>query len=112
MSITHKAPLDSFKTFLGLLFLFATLTGAALAQQGTSKAAASRTRYLSELGMIPASREVVVDEFINYHRHQIGRPKAGEAVALDVRWGNDQAFDERCEAVLQVGFSTALMNDR
>src|SRR5205085_11021479 len=39
-------------------------------------------------------------------------PKAGEAVLLDVRWGNDQVSRADGEAVLQVGFSTALANDR
>src|SRR5215813_411988 len=110
---TDKVTHFSFKVFLSLSFLFVALTGAAMAQQaGTSSAAASRARYLSEIGVIPKSREVVVEEFINYHRHQIGSPKAGEAVAMDVRWGNDRVYGAGAEAVLQVGFSTALANDR
>ena len=110
---TNKDPFVAFKLLLSLTFLFLSLTGVALAQQeGGSSAAAARARYLAELGMIPASREVAVEEFINYHRHQIGRPKVGEAVALDLRWGNDQAYGAGGEAVLQIGFSTALANDR
>jgi Ca-activated chloride channel homolog len=110
--MTHKDSLVSFKIFLSVLFLFLALTDVALAQQGVSTASAARTRYLSETGLVPESREVAVEEFINYHRHEIGRPKAGEAVALDVRWGNDRAFGAGYEAILQVGFSTALANDR
>lgn len=110
--VSYKAPSVTFKVFLTLSLLFCALTNVALAQDATSTAAAARTRYLSELGVIPSSREVVVDEFVNYHRHQIGRPKSGEAVALDVRWGNDQAASANREAVLQIGFSTALANDR
>jgi Ca-activated chloride channel homolog len=111
-SLAHKAPRIGFKIFLTFSLLFYALSGTqALAQDATSTAAAARTRYLAELGVIPASREVAVEEFVNYHRHQIGRPKAGEAVALDVRWGNDQAAIGQ-EAVLQIGFSTALANDR
>lgn len=87
------------------------LAGAAFAQDGVSTAGAARTRYLGNMGVIPASREVVVEDFVNYHRHEIGRPKAGEAVALDVRWGNDVVSGHR-EAVLQVGMSTALAHDR
>jgi Mg-chelatase subunit ChlD len=102
----------SFKVFLTLSLLFHALAGVALAQDATSTAAAARTRYLSELGVIPSSREVAVDEFVNYHRHEIGRPKSGEAVALDMRWGNSQASGANREAVLQIGFSTALANDR
>src|SRR5262245_23612199 len=110
---TDKDQFVCFKAFLSLSFIFFAMTGVALAQQqGTSSAAAARARYLSELGEIPTSREVAVEEFINYHQHQIGRPRAGEAVALDLRWGNDRVYGAGGEAVLQVGFSTALANDR
>ncbi|HKG14662.1 MAG TPA: VWA domain-containing protein [Pyrinomonadaceae bacterium] len=95
-----------------LSLLLLSTSSAALAQEGTSTAAAARARYLSEAGLVPASREVAVEEFVNYHRHQIGRPRAGEAVLLDVRWGNDVVSPDSPEAVLQIGFSTALANDR
>lgn len=110
--LTRRTPPAGFKLFLLLSFLFSALTGAALAQEGASSAAASRTRYLAEMDLIPTSREVAVEEIINYHRHQIGRPKAGEAVNLDVRWGNDPVSSFSREAILQVGLSTALANDR
>jgi len=111
--VTHKYTFVNFKIFLCPLFLLLLLTDAALGQQGgTSTASAARTRYLAEAGLAPASREVAVEEFINYHRHKIVSPRSGEAVALDVRWGNDQALGEGNEAVLQVGFSTALATDR
>lgn len=109
---THQTLRLSLRNLLSLLFLFAAAAGGAHAQEGTSTAAAARTRYLSEMGLIPASRSVAVEEFVNYHRHQIGRPKAGEAVLLDVRWGNDRVSAAEPEAVLQVGFSTALAGDR
>lgn len=76
----------------------------ASAQDGASTAGLARTRRLGNLGLIPSPREVVVEDFVNYHRHEIGRPKAGEAVHMDVRWGRG--------GVLQVGLSTALANDR
>ena len=101
----------SLKALLPLLSL-ALAAGAAHAQEGASTAAAARTRYLSEMGLIPVSRSVAVEEFVNYHRHQIGRPRAGEAVLLDVRWGNDRVSAAAPEAVMQVGFSTALATDR
>jgi Ca-activated chloride channel homolog len=106
------ARLVSFKIFPLLLLLCLALSDASMAQEGSSSAAASRSRYLSETGLLPSSREVAVEEFINYHRHQIGRPKSGEAVALDLRWGNAQVFGAGSEAILQIGFSTALANDR
>jgi Mg-chelatase subunit ChlD len=112
--LVHRIPSLNFKFFLTLLLLFCSaLASTALAQEGASSAAASRSRYLAEAGLLPTSREIAVEEFVNYHRHQIGRPRAGEAVALDVRWGNDQiSATTGREAVLQLGFSTALVNDR
>ncbi|MDT5272643.1 MAG: Ca-activated chloride channel [Acidobacteriota bacterium] len=107
----RAAPCSTFSFFLSF-FLFALAAIPTHAQDGVSTAAAARTRYLSEMGLIPASRSVAVEEFVNYHRHQIGRPKAGEAVLLDVRWGNDRISAAEPEAVLQIGFSTALANDR
>src|SRR5215207_7900306 len=111
---TRRAARSGLGNLLSLpLILLALAAGAAVhAQEGASTAAAARTRYLSEMGLIPSSRSVAVEEFVNYHRHQIGRPKAGEAVLLDVRWGNDRVSTSDPEAVLQIGFSTALASDR
>ena len=96
-----------------LLLLCFGLSASTLAQQqGTSSASASRSRYVADAGFIPPSREIAVEEFVNYHRHQIGGPKAGEPVALDVRWGSRAISPGSPDAVLQVGFSTALVNDR
>lgn len=94
------------------LFLSSTLlalVGVAVAQDGGSTAGAARARALSAARIIPPAREVVVEDFVNYHRHEIGRPKAGEAVGMDLRWTGGMKPDE---AVLQVGLSTALVNDR
>lgn len=96
---------------LCLTLLCLGLAGVGFAQDGVSTAGAARARYLSGMGMIPSSREVVVEDFVNYHRHEIGRPKAGEAVGLDVRWDRDGVV-RNGEVVLQVGLSTALANDR
>ncbi|HKC65344.1 MAG TPA: hypothetical protein VKB86_17005, partial [Pyrinomonadaceae bacterium] len=108
---TYKAPLFCFKIFLTISLLLFALAGVAFAQAGTSTAADARTRYLAESGQIPSSREVAVEEIVNYRRHEIGLPKVGEAVAVDVRWGNNKAGVGQ-EAVLQIGLSTALANDR
>ena len=109
---TREALRTTFGLFLSFFLLALCVLPAHAQQEGASTAAAARTRYLSERGLIPASRSVAVEEFVNYHRHQIGRPKAGEAVLLDVRWGNDRVSSVDPEAVLQIGFSTALASDR
>src|SRR5436190_21303802 len=113
MSLSRRTLAFPFRQHLLLFLLLLFTSGVALAQQeGASSAAASRARYLAELGAIPAAREVAVEEIVNYHRHQIGRPKAGEAVNMDLRWGNDPVAPTGHDAILQVGFSTALANDR
>jgi Ca-activated chloride channel family protein len=110
-SFTRTALLASFNILLVCLLVFSAFTCSALAQEGASSAAASRTRYLAESGLVPPSREIAVEEIINYHRHQIGRPKASDAVLMDVRWGNEKVSTRTREAVLQIGFSTALATD-
>ena len=109
------------------------------AQQGTSSGSVSRTRTQSgenlDPGGLPASAarnpnlssryygepaspafippdDVAVDEFINYHKHRLPLPKAGQAVAMDVRWGNNEISEVQPEAVLQIGFTTSEVNDR
>ncbi len=94
-----------------LAFLLLAIAGTSIAQDGVSTAGAARTKFLSGLGMIPASREVIIEDFINYHRHEIGRPKAGEAVAMDVRWDRESVGSDGF-AVLQIGLATSLAHDR
>lgn len=56
--------------------------------------------------------DVAVEEFVNYHKHRLPLPKAGQSVAMDVRWGNDKISARQPEAVLQIGFTTPEVNDR
>ncbi|HEY0404236.1 MAG TPA: von Willebrand factor type A domain-containing protein [Pyrinomonadaceae bacterium] len=97
---------------LSLALLLLSLCALAAAQEGVSSASASRTRYLAESGLLPPPSEVAVEEFVNYYRHRLSTPKAGEAVAMDTRWGNDVVSAQQPEAVLQVGFTTSSVNDR
>jgi Mg-chelatase subunit ChlD len=56
--------------------------------------------------------DVVVDEFINYHKHRLPYPKSGQSVAMDTRWGNAEISRSQREAVLQIGFTTAEVDER
>lgn len=56
--------------------------------------------------------EVAVEEFVNYHKHRLPLPKAGQAIALDTRWGNSEIAPLQREAVLQIGFTTSEINER
>ena len=49
---------------------------------------------------------------MNYHKHRLPLPKSGQAVAMDTRWGNFEISRSQREAVLQIGFTTAEVNER
>lgn len=126
--------------FGGLVFalvgMFLCFGAGASAQQGASSASLSRSRAISNSNpqattSNPPDRnsgnsnyyepppagfrlpdEVAVEEFVNYHRHRLPLPKSGQAVALDARWGNDEFSTAQREAVLQIGFTTAEVNER
>lgn len=56
--------------------------------------------------------EIAIEEFVNYHKHRLPLPKVGQAVAMDTRWGNMEISRSQREAVLQIGFTTAEVNER
>src|SRR5262245_56715093 len=82
-----------------------------LAQDAGSTFGHARARELAELGKLPSSRDVVVRDIVNYHRHRLPLPRAGQDVALDARFdrGSAAAGDE---IWLQVGYTTAPQGDR
>ena len=99
-----------------------------LAQQSGSAASVSRSRAIVNAGVntyYPSSPsynsprpvftvpdEVAVEEFVNYHKHRLPLPKVGQAVAMDTRWGNFEISRSQREAILQIGFTTAEVNER
>lgn len=72
----------------------------------------SRSTYSSPTPVFKIPDEVAVEEFVNYHKHRLPLPKYGQAVALDTRWGNSEVSRSQREAVLQLGFTTAEVNER
>jgi Mg-chelatase subunit ChlD len=106
-----------------------------LAQQSGSAASVSRSRAIVNAGptappsptgtyypsspsynvLAPVFRipeEIAVEEFVNYHKHRLPLPKVGQAVAMDTRWGNGEIARYQREAVLQIGFTTAEVDER
>src|SRR5687767_1143492 len=82
------------------VFVFSAMSLGIFAQESASSASVSRSRAMANSSANPGSYrssstfiapdEVAVEEFVNYHRHRLPLPKAGQAVAVDVRWGNDK----------------------
>lgn len=77
------------------------------AQYGVSSASMSMARA----GLPPVPDAVLVEEFVNFHRHKISLPKEGQAVGLDVRLGSPHADNDCNDVVLQVGLSTRPIPD-
>ena len=99
-----------------------------LAQESGSAASVSRSRAIVNAGpntyyppspsyntpppVFRVPEEVAVEEFVNYHKHRLPLPKVGQAVAMDTRWGNFEVSRSQREAILQIGFTTAEVNER
>ena len=89
----------------------AVLVAATSAQDGGSTFGHARTRALAGLGRLPSPVEVAIADLVNFHRHRLPLPRAGEAVAFDARAGAS-GFDRRGTAVLQFGYASAPVADR
>jgi len=110
--------------FLACAGLFLCFGTSVLGQESASSASVSRSRAIANSGTATPNRtyyrtstftppdEVAVEEFVNYHKHRLPLPKVGQGVAMDVRWGNDEVSRSQREAVLQIGFTTAEVNER
>ncbi len=85
-----------FVTGLCQFGLFATVP--LYGQAGVSSAAVGMARA----GLPLSAETVIVEEYMNYHRHDIPLPAKGDRVQLDLRWGDAGGG----EAVLQVGLAT------
>src|ERR1051326_5599161 len=94
-----------YRIFIAMALLAIGFVTLASAQRGDSDASFARSRQMAESGgvtlvpgstvpapIIPRDTEIAVEEFVNYHTHNIAAPIAGEAVALDLRWGNDKIY--------------------
>ena len=117
-----------FEKVLALALLCLCSGTSALAQQSGSAASVSRSRAIVNAGpnvyyppspsynspppVFRVPEEVRVEEFVNYHKHRLPLPKVGQAVAMDTRWGNSEVSRSLREAVLQIGFTTAEVNER
>ena len=77
------------------------------AQIGYSSASVSQVRANG----IISSSQIVVEEYMNYHKHNIAMPANNEEIAIDVRWGNKYVSSKQKQAVLQVGIATQAFDD-
>lgn len=70
---------------ISLLLVIFALLPSLNAQRGYSSAAMSMSQQKSAQQMIPKAAEIVVEEYFNYHTHQLPRPQNGQRIALDAQ---------------------------
>lgn len=104
---------------LSLLFASAFVLNSVNAQEGYSSAAMHWGKMNAqhkttakqsgadffEYGM-PRPQDIVIEEYFNYHKHNIAHPGKDESVALDLQWGNENISGSG-SAVLQIGIATS-----
>jgi hypothetical protein len=104
---------------LSLLFASAFILNSVNAQQGYSSASMHWGKMHAQQKTVavqdgtdyfkyamPRPQDIVVEEYFNYHLHNIAHPKKGESVALDLQWGNDNISGSG-SAILQIGIATS-----
>ena len=96
------------KTICMYLFLLLALCSMLHGQQGYSSAAFAMSKERAGRLAIPLPEEVVVEEYINYHRHQLKMGARMDRAALDIRWAKSVPLPDG-EQLLQVGISTHVM---
>jgi len=92
---------------LGLLLLGLLLPKPTWAQRGYSDASVSMNRAN---GILEPS-QVVVEEYLNYHTHQIPLPSGPAKARLSLAWGNPEVSAHDSLAVLQIGIATSQLTD-
>ncbi|MFT6501073.1 MAG: hypothetical protein ACJASQ_001183 [Crocinitomicaceae bacterium] len=104
---------------LSLLFASAFILNTVNAQHGYSSASmhwgkmsAQQKTEAKQSGTdffqygMPQPQDIVVEEYFNYHRHNITLPQKNESVALDLQWGNE-TISGSGSAILQIGIATS-----
>lgn len=92
--------------FVSFLVIYSCIMINLFGQAGYSSSSVSRTKNNSN---IPKPTEVVVEEYMNYHLHQIPLPEKNEEnVKIDLRWGNNKPKEN--QNILQIGIATAKKN--
>ena len=95
------------KIWLGCLLL-CLISFPAFGQQGYSIAGMAMGKLHAQRATMPQAKEVVIEEYMNYHTHQLPLPSDGESVHMDMQWGRPDFYEE---PVLQIGITTPFLRD-
>ena len=106
LSIRIKTKQNLMKKYF---FLTICLLGFIINQELQAQAAgySSASVSMNRSNGIISADQVIVEEYVNYHRHQIPLPKPGKDIALDLRWNS---LNQE-EILLQVGITSKRILD-
>lgn len=89
------------------ILLLAMVLPNGIAQLGYSSAAMGMAKMNARAGMLPLPDQVIVEEYFNYHKHDLISPDKGESIAIDI--SKFQAADK--SMILQIGLSTGTISN-
>ncbi len=90
-----------------LLFILLGIGQFTIAQLGYSSASMAMGRMGSNSGMIPTPDQVIVEEYFNYHKHQLTAPEEDQPIAIDI---NSYVSADN-STILQVGLNTGFIKN-
>lgn len=96
------------KHFFSILILLFPVFS--FAQLGYSSASMSMSQQNHNRYRIPAADEIVVEEYMNFHRHNLPLPSGNASICVSTEWGSSN-IRPGSEAILQVGLTTLQMTD-
>jgi len=97
------------KLKLSIVLLVSLISFKLSAQVEDEDASFSKAKYVSEKQII-YSKEIFVEEFMNYHHHNIPFPEKDEQIHMDLKFGNG-IISKNGQAIFQIGFKTAIIKD-
>lgn len=97
---------NMYSSFILLLFI-SCFSVPIYGQLGYSSAAMSMGKSSANSNGIPTPRQMVVAEFMNYHKHELPSPKNNAALSLDI----DSYIELDGSAIVQVGLSSGFVKD-
>jgi hypothetical protein len=72
----------------------------------SSHASVQSSRNAPKNYNMPSPKEILVEEYVNYHRHKIQLPEGKENIGFEMRLGNKEIATTNGETILQIGIAT------
>ena len=108
---TNDFNFGSVRKAIGILVVLPLLVTNASAQKSYSSAALAIGKMKANARQVPLPGEVIVEEYVNYHTHDIPQPGPGESVYLDIQHSYAPLNNGADETIVQIGITTNKLVD-